>query len=381
MYLLDAFDRIVASLHRATLDDAHWPAVTALIGDACGAVSTGLAVGEGFGDAARVHFAGIYRRGERRPDLEREYFQVYRPHDERLPRVRQLADSRLVHVPDLYTPQEQKTSFVFNEGLGRLGGRNGLTVRFAGPDGTHIVWSLGDPVGTGGWQSAELELIESLLPHIRHFVLVRQALAAADARSASLTGLLDNTRIGVLHLDRAGRVQAANAPALDILRRGDALSDKGGTLGAWLPADHERLQKLLGRALPALWGEPPVAGSMTLQRPSGARRLSLHVSPVGDAQADFGARRVAALALVVDPTSRPRIDPIRLAAALGLTPAEGRVAALLAEGRSVREAAAEAGYRETYVRWLIQQLYKKQGVSGQVALVRRVLAVDALPRR
>ena len=52
---------------------------------------------------------------------------------------------------------------------------------------------------------------------------------------------------------------------------------------------------------------------------------------------------------------------------------------MLAEGRSVREIALAAGYREGYVRWLLKQAYRKQGVSGQVALVRLVLAADALP--
>ena len=40
-----------------------------------------------------------------------------------------------------------------------------------------------------------------------------------------------------------------------------------------------------------------------------------------------------------------------------------------------------AGWRESYVRWLVEQTYRKLGVSGQVALVRQVLAADALPRR
>ena len=66
---------------------------------------------------------------------------------------------------------------------------------------------------------------------------------------------------------------------------------------------------------------------------------------------------------------------------LGLTPSEGRMSALLAEGLRVREIAAATGWRENYVRWLIRQVYRKQGVSGQVALVRQVLAADALPRR
>ena len=57
------------------------------------------------------------------------------------------------------------------------------------------------------------------------------------------------------------------------------------------------------------------------------------------------------------------------------------MSALLAEGRSVREIAATTGYKESYVRWLLKQVYKKQGLSGQIALVQRVLAAYALPRR
>ena len=141
------------------------------------------------------------------------------------------------------------------------------------------------------------------------------------------------------------------------------------------------MQRLLGRALPGLWGEPPRGGSMTIQRSSGRSRLGLHVSPVGDPAADFGGRRVAALALVVDPARRARIDPARLATMLGLNESEGRVSALLAEGLPVREIATATGLSESYVRWLFQQVYQKLGVSGQVALVRQVLAADALPRR
>ena len=38
-------------------------------------------------------------------------------------------------------------------------------------------------------------------------------------------------------------------------------------------------------------------------------------------------------------------------------------------------------WSEDYVRWLTKQAYRKLGASGQVELVRQVLAVDALPRR
>ena len=378
---LEAFDRILRSLHQAMLDDAHWPATAALIDEAVGATGNSLTVSESFGDDVRVCFSRLYRRGERRQDLERLYFEGYYTHDERRPRLINAPDGQLIHAPDLYTDKELKTSPAYNEGARLLGTQNGLNVRFDGPDGLHILWSTADPVATGGWQSAQLQLIEHLLPHIRQFVRIRQTLAGADALGASLAGLLENSRIGVIHLDRGGRVVAANARARDILRRGDGLFDRNGTLHAWLPADHDRLQRLLKRALPALWGEPPTSGSMTVKRAGSRARLGLHINPVSGGQADFGGRWVTALVLVVDPASRPRIDPVRVATTLGLTPSEGRVAALLAEGRTVHEIAATTGYQESYVRWLLKQVYKKQGVSGQVALVRLVLATDALPWR
>ncbi|MCY4025397.1 MAG: hypothetical protein OXH75_03675 [Acidobacteria bacterium] len=379
---LDAFDRILALLHRATLDDAHWPATAALIDEACGTAGNVLVVGEGSGDDARVHFARYLYRGEPRPDLAREYFDVYYPHDEAMPRIRELPAGTVAHTPALYTAGELKTSKAYNEAWNHCVCQNGLCIPLGEPDGLRIVWGIADPIATGDWQSAQLQLIESLLPHVRQFVHVRQAVAAAEALGAGLAGLLDNSRVGVLHLDRGGRVLAANDPARDILRRGEGLVDRGGVLGASVPADDGRLRRLLQRALPVFGSAtPPTGGSIRIQRPLLRSRLELHVHPVDTAQPDFGGRRAAALVLVVDPASRPRIDPVRVSALLGLTPSEGRVSALLAEGRPVREIAAATGYKESYVRWLLKQVYRKQGLPGQIALVQRVLAAYALPQR
>ncbi len=375
-----AFERCLALLYEAALDDARWSAASALIEEAVGTSGSTLSVGEGFDDDVRVHFARFLQRGHNREDLAREYFAVYHPHDEGIPRLRRSPHGRLVHTPDLYTEEELKTSPVYNKGLRRMGGHEGLLVRFDGPDGLRIVWSAGNPVG-GGWQADRVRLLTRLLPHLHRSVLIRQALAAADALGAGLAGLLDNDRIGVVHLDRGGRVLEANGPALEVLRRSDGLLESDGALDAWLPADRSRLRRLVGRALPGLWGEAPVGGSMTVQRSSGRSRLGLHVSPVGDPEGDFGGRRVMAVVLVVDPARRPRIDTARVTATLGLTPSEGRMSTLLAEGMRVREIAAAADWSEDYVRWLTKQVYRKLGATGQVELVRRVLAADALPRR
>ena len=219
----DAFESILASLYDAMLDDTYWPVTSGLIDAACGSTGNALMVGEGPKDDIRVLFVGLYYRGQRREDLEREYLEIYHPIDERVPRFRQLPDSRLVHVTDLYTAEELKTSPTYNEIMLRGKHQDSLNVRMDGPDGSHMTWGIGDPVASEGWASPQLAMVERLLPHIRQFVRVRQALVGAEAHNTTVTALLDTPRIGVLHLDRRGQIIAANDPARSILRHGDGL--------------------------------------------------------------------------------------------------------------------------------------------------------------
>ena len=134
-------------------------------------------------------------------------------------------------------------------------------------------------------------MVQRLLPHIQQFVRVRQALVRAGARSSTVTALLDNPRIGVLELDRRGRIMEGNDRARSILRHGDGLLDRNGMLRARAPADQVRLERLVGDALPAS-GAVAVSGSMVLRRSSVVPPFVVHVKPVGGPQPDHGARHV-----------------------------------------------------------------------------------------
>ena len=376
----DKFERALASLHEAMLDDTHWPVTAALIDEACGSKGNELVVAEGNGRAdAKILFAGLYYRGQRNEELEREYPEIYLAQDERVPRLPRLPDSQVVHVADLYTERELKISPTYNEALPRASAQNGLNVRLNGPDNTHIVWMLTDPTDSDAWSSGQIEIIESLLPHIRQFVRVRQALVDAEAVGASSAALLENTQVGVIQLNRGGKIMATNDRGLDILKRGEGLVDRGGYLNARIAADNDRLKKLLALAIPTFGGQA-AAGSMTVGRSLHLPRLALHVNPVTVRQMDLSARRVAALILVVDPLSQLRIDPDLVAETLGLTLAESQVAAALAEGSNVRDIAAATRRKESTVRWFIRQIYEKQGISRQADLVRLGLSLAEISR-
>ena len=368
----DAFERILASLYDAMLDDTYWPATSALIDEACGSTGNALLVGEGPKDDLRVLFVGLYYRGQRREDLEREYLEIYHPIDERVPRFRQLPDSRLVHVTDLYTAEELKTSPTYNEIMLRGKHQDSLNVRMDGPDGSHMTWDLGDPVASDGWASPQVAMVRALLPHIRQFVRVRQALVGAEAHNTTVAALLDNPRIGVLHLDRRGQIIAANDRARSLLRHGDGLSEEDGALRARAPGDQFRLQQLMTDALPTS-GAVTVSGSMRLGRSSGLPPFVVHVKPVGVPHPDYGARHVAALVLIVDPGRR--IDPGLVATTLGLTPMESQVAVWLAEGKSVQDMAEATRHTRDAIYWHLKHIYKKQSISRQADLVRLVLSI------
>ena len=370
----DAFERILASLYDAMLDDTHWPATSALIDEACGLTGNALLVGEGPKDDIRVLFVGLYYRGQRNTDMEREYLEVYHPINEAIPRQLQLPEGHLVQLKDLYTAEELKTSPAYNEALLRGKYQNGLNVLLEGPGGSHMTWSLADPVASDGWGSSQIAMVRRLLPHIRQFVRVRQALMRTEARDTTVTALLDNPRIGVLQLDRRGRILAVNDRARLILRHGDGLSDKDGVLRTSLPNDQLRLERLLAGALPTS-GAVAVSGSMMLGRSSVLPPLVVHVKPVAVPQPDYGARHVAALVLIVEPGRHHRVDPELVATTLGLTPAESQVAVGLAEGKSVRDMAQATGLTDNAIYWHLKQIYQKKSISRQVDLVRLVLSI------
>lgn len=193
-----------------------------------------------------------------------------------------------------------------------------------------------------------------------------------------LLALLDGVGSGVIQLDRRGRIVAANDTARDLLRRGDGLADRGGFLYARAPADNAGLQRLLARALPPCGGRG-TGGAMLVRCAPGAPRLVLRVNPLGESERARPARRVGALVLVVDPGRRARIDPALVAAALGLTPSESEVSALLGEGKSVRDIAVATGRQESTIRWHMKHIFNKLGISRQAELVQLVKSLAGVP--
>ena len=373
----DQYEHILRAMQGAALGDVQWSAPALLINEVVG--TNGNSLGILHGDRspeAEISFARCCY-GSRRRDYEERYLTHFFHRDEAVPRVLGLPDGQLTPIGQMYTEKERKTSPVYN---GSLRIRKGFCVRLDGVGGSSIAWCIAESTEPGGdWRSTQTRMIERLLPHLRQFVRVRAMLADAGALGSSLGEVLEGDRLGVIQLDRRGDIVAANDRALGLLREGGGLSDRGGFLNAAIPADNDALQRLLARALPPYGGRAS-AGSVTIGRPAAPTRLVVRVTPVPKREWDFRAHRVAALVLIADPQSRPRIDAGLVAEALNLTPAESQLATLVAAGRAVRDIAAMTGRTEGTVRWHLKRIFRKQGISRQSQLVRRVLSLEGFPR-
>ncbi|MCY4429206.1 MAG: LuxR C-terminal-related transcriptional regulator [Rhodospirillales bacterium] len=372
-------DRLLASLHEAALDDALWPAASSLIDEACGTKGNILVTGEGgLGNDLAVHFNRCCYRGERHAAFEDEYFAAYHHRDERGPRLRRLPDSRIVSVKELYTEAEKRRSVTYNEALARSDTANCLHARLDGPNGSRIIWTAADPVDDAGWSAERVETMSRLLPHIRQFVRVRAELANAKAIGHTLMDLLEVSRCGVIQLDPHGRMVALNGRAHEILRKEEGLRSAKGCLRARIPPEDATLQRLLARALPR-FGEGGASGSMLVTRSVATpTRLVVHVHPVRAERSDLLANRVAAIVLVVEPELRTVADPQLVGKALDLTPAESRVAVMLAQGSTLHEIAVATGRSSGTVRWHLKQIFSKTGIARQVELVQLVQSLSTL---
>ena len=333
---MDRFDRIVASLQEAAVDDTRWRETSVLIEEACGISGADLLVASG------------------------------RCHEEAVPAL----GAAFRRGGGLENPRPRRTHTDPHE-LGRV------VACEPRPNGV-----LHSPTrGPNGPESDQINMIGRLSPYVRQFIRVRSALAAARALNESFLEVLGHGLAGVLCVDRCGRVVRANSVARTLLRRRDGvLQDRDGSLRARLPDEDTRLRGLLaGASTPST--APGVAGSMAVQRPPNLTPLTLRVTPVVSRGVGRESSHVASLVLIVDPAEKPRMDPEHVAAALGLTPAESGVAVAVAEGATAREIAAATSRREATVRELLKRVHVKLGISRRADLVRAVLLVGAFTGR
>ncbi len=215
--------------------------------------------------------------------------------------------------------------------------------------------------------------LTALMPHLIHALRVTRALGGLGIGGAALLEALPH---GAMMIDATGRVLHANALAMALVRTGDILLAEGQLAAPQAEADR-RLQRLLLRATGAD-GQPPAGGSLAMTGVEDGRLLVL-ANPVLATAAPLVFAAPAAVVLLLSPAASFLALPDEIAAALGLTAAENRVAGALLDGGDPAEIARRLGIGIATVRTHLARLMDKTGTRRQAELV-GVFTRLALPR-
>lgn len=192
----------------------------------------------------------------------------------------------------------------------------------------------------------------------------------AGVELRALHGILDLLPYGIILVDETGVVQRTNRTADDILRAATALTVTNRRLCAERPVDTATLRHALAD-LVARAAKHPGATQTRIWRP----RSGAHIAALITARVDphhVSARHLLTV-IVADADARTTIDPVILRSLYDLTPAEARVAALLAAGQTPAQIARALAISMNTVRTHVRRVLAKTGSSRQAAFARRML--------
>jgi DNA-binding CsgD family transcriptional regulator len=219
--------------------------------------------------------------------------------------------------------------------------------------------------------------MQALKPHFTQALALFSRICRDRSELEVLTETLDRLTIATFMIDGRRRLIRTNGAAGQLLTAGGPFRVVNERLTLAGRADSERLGEMIGQAVAAA-----ATGDFGFVRAfrceSGAHEgLGVLIRAV---RHDRLAPADIAPAVVVYATDAARTGSFeRLIATLfDLAPSEARLAALLTQGMTLAEAAAETGLTESTVRSYSKKIYAKVGVSRQTDLVRLILRSVAM---
>jgi DNA-binding CsgD family transcriptional regulator len=211
-------------------------------------------------------------------------------------------------------------------------------------------------------------LLELLSPYVRRAAALGMQLNERQRDVETLLALFDALALGVVLLDDKSRVTFANRSAEEIL---------GSRPGRATTEDAAALRERRTAALRALLRSRAVGarGAVAYPHPEDGRPLQIVSTPLHWPYAAAGiAARFSQALFLGDPELASRDTSDGLVALYGLTPAEARLASLLAAGWSLAEAAEKLSIQLSTARGVLKAVFAKTGTRRQASLVSLILA-------
>lgn len=223
-----------------------------------------------------------------------------------------------------------------------------------------------DPVVETG-----LDLLRLLSPHLRRALEISDLLQLKTIETDRLRAALEALPNGLILVEAGGGIVFMNEAAGAMCRHNDGIRISEGRLTLRDRIAMTALTSTLSGTLDT--GAPTESGGSIPVRGSAGHYAMLHVLPLrfGSLRRGLDERAVAAIFMTADTGYAPLPhDALRML--FDLTPAEIRICALLLEGLTPAESAAQLGIATSTARTHLLRIFEKTGTDRQVELVRLI---------
>jgi DNA-binding CsgD family transcriptional regulator/PAS domain-containing protein len=269
---------------------------------------------------------------------------------------------------ELCTREELRRSEFYNECLQKLNIFHGLFGVIHQGDSFLANISLYRSERREGFESSQKEILNFFMPHLRRAFQLHFRLSDLQTRTQSLQSALDKFPNSVFTFDAAGKILFMNRSARDLLSLHDGLLSKCDRLRVEQSQESAVLEALIRDATARVNGKGyRAAGTAFISRRS-RPPLRIVIMPVQGSQ--LGVDSAAAVGFAIDPAQRIRPRNEILYSMFRLTPAECRLALLLADGKSLTEISQDLGVSRNTLKTQVASIYSKTSTARQSQLVR-----------
>ena len=360
---LRTFDKIVASVFDAVLDEQVAPSALQAVAGYVGAAGAAyLLVNKLPSQVSAVHRWGCATGGIP------EYLTHYSKIDPFRPLQEKLASGSLGRLTERLPQSVLRRDEWYNDYLLKGGVCDILGTKLHESPSHMAIIGLYCAVGDVNPDPWDLGAVRALLPSLCNAASLHLGLIDMGYRSAIMRGRLDHDAAGVMFTDKDGRVIETNQAAERILRLADGLTIRNGLICARRSFETAKLTELIAHATAAT-GSHPSAGCLLIGRDGGRPAYIVRIAPV---TAGLGGYDLPMVMVLVSAPDDHRVSESELAELYGLSPAECRLAIAVAFGKRLTELAGEFGVQITTLRTQLSSILKKCEVERQSDLVRLI---------
>jgi DNA-binding CsgD family transcriptional regulator/PAS domain-containing protein len=374
----DALSTVIGDIYHAAYDPAAWPgAVEALRGMFHGSKACLVRVGPNRQPADLIAPNGD-------PVFQRRYLEEFTQGPNVLERaVAGVSVGAVYHDHALVGRDRLRASRLWNDWMAPQDMYGGLACKVLASGSSSWFFDIQRGRHQQEFCAADMALFECLGPHIQRAVEIGRQFQVNQALSAAFSHL----PFGIVVVDGGQRIVTANEAAEAILASpGGVLRNKGGCLVAADARAAVRLERLIAEACsfhadiaPGLGGDFQIAAPLRDER---AVSLAISVGPLLRGRRQTAPVEPSAVVVIREMTfALPAGFAEHIGGLFDLTSREADVAAALAEGLSLKDAAHRAEIKVSTARTHLEHIFLKTGTNQQSQLVALLKSAQPMLRR